>query len=117
MPRLLFDPNLTQCPDYNLDIWEPTRNPIVNPNTDHAQAGVVLTNIWNTQNAAEKQQWQAQLDQDAAEAEARKEEVEEQERLRQEEIEREKEEQCKEDKKKNAIKYAPIPDRDIPTCP
>ncbi|KIM73068.1 hypothetical protein PILCRDRAFT_93218 [Piloderma croceum F 1598] len=117
MPRLLFDPNLAQCPDYNLNIWEPTRTPLINPTTDHAQAAVVLTNIWNAQNAVERQQWQAQLDQDAAEAEARRDEVEEQERLRQEEIDREKEEQRKEEEKKNAIKYAPIPDRDVPTRP
>jgi hypothetical protein len=117
MPRLLFDPNLAQCPDYTLDIWEATRTPIINPGTDHAQAAVILTNIWNAQNTVEKQQWQAQLDQDAAEAEARREEVEEQERLRQEEIQKEKDEQRKEEEKKNAIKYAPIPDRDVPTRP
>ncbi|KIM81801.1 hypothetical protein PILCRDRAFT_88950 [Piloderma croceum F 1598] len=117
MPHLLFNPNLAQCPDYNLDIWEPTRIPLVNLTTDHTQATVFLTNIWNTQNAVEKQQWQAQLDQDATEVEARRDEVEGRVRLRQEEIEREKEEQCKEEEKKNTIKYAPIPDRDVPTCP
>ena len=117
MPRLLCDPNLAQRPDYTLDTWEAIRVPIVNPGTDHAQAAVLLTNIWNAQNNLERQQWQEQLDQDAAEAETRRQEAEEQERLRQEEIDKDKEEQRKEEEKKNTIKYAPIPDRDVPTRP
>jgi hypothetical protein len=117
MPRLLCDPNLAQRPDYTLDTWEAIRAPIVNPGTDHAQAAVLLTNIWNAQNNLKRQQWQEQLDQDAAEAETRRQEAEEQERVRQEEIDKEKEEQRKEEEKKNAIKYAPIPNRDVPTRP
>src|SRR3984893_9135068 len=117
MPRLPYDPNLAQHPNCTLDIWEAIRAPIVNPGTDHAQAVVILTNIWNAQNNLKRQQWQEQLDQDAAEAKTRREEVEEQERLRQEEIDKEKEEQHKEEEKKNAIKSAPIPDSDVPTRP
>jgi hypothetical protein len=117
MPRVIFDPNLAQCPDYNLDVYQNIRAPLVNQNTDHAQAAAILTNIWNGQNALEKQQWQEQLDEESAEAEARRVEVAEEERLRQEEIEKEKEEQRKEEEKKNAIKYVPIPDRDVPTRP
>ena len=115
MPHLIFDPNLTQCPEYNLDIYQAIRVPLVNQNIDHAQAAAILTNIWNSQNAMEKQQWQEQLDQDAAEMEGRRVEAADLERLRQKDIEKEKEEQCKEEEKKNAIKYTPIPDRDVPT--
>lgn len=117
MPRIIFDPNLTQCPDYNLDLYQAIRAPLINQNTNHAQAAAILTNIWDAQNAIEKQQWQEQSDEDEAEAEARRAEAAEQERLRQEDIEKEKEEQRKEEEKKNAVKYAPIPDRDVPTRP
>lgn len=117
MPRLLLNPNLAQCPDYNLNLYQALRAPLVNQNTDHAQAATILTNIWNAQNIIEKQLWQEQLDQDTAETEARRAEMEEQERIRQEDIQKEKEEQRKEEEKKNAIKYLPIPDRDVPTRP
>lgn len=50
---------------------------------DHTQAAVILTNVWNTQNVIEKQQWQEQLNKDAADADARRQEAEEETRLRQ----------------------------------
>ena len=117
MPRLIFDPNLAQCPEYDLDIYQAIRAPLVNQNIDHAQAAAILTNVWNGQNVMEKQQWQEQLDQDATETEARRAEAADLERLRQEDIDKEKEEQRKEEEKKNAIKYTPIPDRNVPTRP
>jgi hypothetical protein len=67
------------------------------------QAAAIFTNVWNGQNAIERQQWQEQLDQDATasallasmETEARRAEAADLERLRQEDIDKEKEEQHK----------------------
>jgi hypothetical protein len=117
MPRLLADPNTAQRPDYNLDIYQAVRAPFVTPDSTHEQAAAILTTVWDAQNAVEKQQWQEQLDRDAAEAEERRQEAEEAERLRQEELDREKDEQRKEERKKNKSKFAPIPPRGVPTMP
>ena len=76
-----------------------------------------LTTVWGAQNTVEKQQWQDQLDQDAAEADKRRQEREEIERVRQEELDKEKEEQCKDERKKNKSKFVPIPARGVPTTP
>ena len=117
MPRLLIDPNTTQCPDYSLDIYHTVRVPFVTPESDHHQAAIILTTVWGAQNTVEKQQWQDQLDQDAAEADERRLEREEIERVRQEELDKEKEEQRKDERKRNKSKFVPIPARGVPTTP
>lgn len=112
MPRLVVDPNTAQCPDYSLDIYHAVRLPFVTLNSDHEQAAVILTTVWGAQNTVERQQWQDQLDLDAAEAAERR-----LERERQEEINNEKDKQQKEDRKKNRAEFAPIPPRRVPTTP
>ena len=82
---------------------------------DHHQAAIILTTVWGAQNTVEKQQWQDQLNQDAAEVDKRRQEREEIERVRQEELDKEKEEQCKDERKKNKSKFVPIPARGVPT--
>ena len=115
MPCLLVDLNTMQCPDYSLDIYHTVRVLSITPDSDHHQAAIILTTVWGAQNTVEKQQWQDQLDQDAAEADERRQEREEIERVRQEELDREKEEQRKDERKKNKSKFVPIPARGVPT--
>ena len=86
MPRLVVDPNTTQCPDYSLDIYHAVRAPFVTPNSDHEQAAAILTTVWEAQNAVERQQWQDQSDQDAVERRLEREQLE---RLQQEEVDKE----------------------------
>ena len=90
MPHLLVDPNTTQCPNYLLGIYHTIRVPFITPDLDHHQAAIILTTVWGAQNTVEKQQWQDQLDQDAAEADKRRQEREEIEGIRQEELDKEK---------------------------
>ena len=59
-------------PNYVLDIYQAVWVPFITPDSDHNQAAVILTTVWEAQNAVEKQQWQEQLDQDAANADERR---------------------------------------------
>ena len=117
MPRLLINPNSTQCPDYTLDIYFTVRLPFVTPDSDHGQAAAILTTVWEAQNTIEKQQWQDQIDQDVIEANERRIEREELEKRQQEEVDKEREEQQKEERKRNKSKFVPIPHRGVPTLP
>ena len=115
MPHLLVDPNTTQCPDYLLGIYHTIQVPFITPDSDHHQVAIILTTVWGAQDTVEKQQWQDQLDQDAAEVDERRQEREDIKRVRQEELDKEKEEQCKDERKKNKSKFVPILARGVPT--
>ena len=115
MLRLLINPNMTQCPDYTLDIYFTVWLPFVTLDLDHRQAATILTMVWEAQNAIEKQQWQDQLDQDVIEANERRIEREEVEKRQQEEVDKEREEQQKEERKRNKSKFVLIPHRGVPT--
>ena len=117
MVKLVLDPNNAHCPDYNLDIYENVRAPLVNADTSHQQAAEILTNIWTAQNVLDCQQWQEQLDQDIQEAEVRRQHEEEELRLRREEDAKEKEDQRKEGLKKHKAKFAAIPAQGVPSQP
>ena len=115
MPRIQFDPALSECPNFAAPIYEAVRAPLINPDVTEAQAIVFLRSIWLAGNEAEKVKWQTQCDEDEAaradqirihlEADALRAqaEVDEAESLRKEEM------------KKNKSKYIPIPDRDVPS--
>lgn len=117
MPRLLIDPNTTQCPNYTLAIYQAVRAPFVTPQITDEQAAVLLTNVWTAQNVIERQQWQEQINEDMAEVEARRQVMEEEEGQRREELEKERQEQRKEEVRKNKSKFVPIPARGVPTQP
>jgi hypothetical protein len=114
MPRILLDPNIAQCPNYNLAIYLNARTAFVNDNTTQEQAATLLANVWQATNTAEKQLWQEQIDADAQAVEDRRREEDELRIQREELADNEKEEQRKEDMKKNKYKYAPIPARGVP---
>ena len=82
MPHLVVNPNTAQCPNYVLDIYQAVWIPFVTPDLGHNQAAVILTTVWEAQNTVEKQQWQEQLDQDAADADERRQEAEATDRMR-----------------------------------
>lgn len=117
MVRISIDPNDAQCPNYDLDIYQNVRAPIINPQMTHQQAAAILANIWTAQNVLERQQWQDQIDQDTQEAEVRRQEAEDELRLRREEQAREQEDQRKEELKKHKSKFTPIPARPVPSQP
>jgi hypothetical protein len=115
MPRIQSDPGLLECPDYTSPTYAIARAHLINPDTTEPQAILFLRDIWFAGNDADKLRWQLQNVEDEAlrneqlqiqtEAEVLKAqtEIEEAEALRKEEV------------KRNKAKYAPIPDRDVPT--
>jgi hypothetical protein len=108
------DPNFNVCPDYASDVFENTRAQLINENTNEEQAVQLLTNIWETNNNADKIAWQHQV---AADREERlhREQLEEEEQDRLEQVRAQEEETTrKEDRKKNKHKYIPILATGIP---
>ncbi|KAI0919217.1 hypothetical protein AcW1_009328 [Taiwanofungus camphoratus] len=114
MQRLLSDPSEAQCPDYASPRYAATRASCINANTTEAQAIQLLINIWHEANQVDRQQWQNQLDEQAAILENHIHLAEEAETHRREAAKIEEEATRKEELKKNKGKYIPIPDRDAP---
>lgn len=114
MPRLSSDPNLNICPNYADDTFINTRLQLTNENITEAQAIVILRNIWQAGNTADKAQWQAQREEDR-ERQENIERLEDEEQARQEQDRRDEDEAArKEDRKKNKYKYTVVPDLDVP---
>jgi hypothetical protein len=65
MNRLTINPNLEQCPDFTSALFQASRTPLLSPTVDDNQAAVTLQMIWAATNAAQRVQWQQQLDSDA----------------------------------------------------
>ena len=62
MAHILVDPNITQCPNYLLDIYHAVQVLFVTAESTHQQAAVILTMVLEAQNTVEKQKWQQQVD-------------------------------------------------------
>ncbi|KIM78776.1 hypothetical protein PILCRDRAFT_10994 [Piloderma croceum F 1598] len=117
MPRIPINLNSLICPDYTLELFQDTRVPLVNDNTTHDQAAVILTNIWTASNTAEQLLWQLQVSADEDAAEALRQQDRKALALKEAEAAKEKEDQHKEERKRNLGKFLPIPDRPVPHCP
>ncbi|KAG2118500.1 hypothetical protein BD769DRAFT_1749837 [Suillus cothurnatus] len=65
MNRLTINPNLEQCSDFTSAIFQASHTPLLSPTVDDTQAAVILQTIWPATNAAQRVQWQQQLDSDA----------------------------------------------------
>ncbi|KAF8803228.1 hypothetical protein BYT27DRAFT_7214794 [Phlegmacium glaucopus] len=115
MPRIQFDPSLLECPDFASAVFAAARAPFINLTTTEDQAIQFLKDIWNTGNQADRVKWQQQIEvDDATLTEHRRLQSDADLQRAQEEIV-EAESFRKEEMKKNKMKYAPIPDRDVPT--
>jgi hypothetical protein len=53
MNCLTIDPNLEQCPDFTLAIFQASCTPLLSPMVDDTQAAVILQMIWAATNAAQ----------------------------------------------------------------
>ncbi|KAF8801475.1 hypothetical protein BYT27DRAFT_7036627, partial [Phlegmacium glaucopus] len=115
MPRLQFDPELSECPDFASPIYAAARDPFVNLNTTEEQAVQFLKDIWHAGNDADKVRWQQQSDDDAAALADNRRLQSEEDALRVQTTIDKEENLRKEEMKKNKMKYIPIPDRDVPT--
>ena len=113
--RITVDPNTIDCPDYGSQDYTAARDPLVANGSTHDEATQLLTAIWNTTHAIECQRWQTQIDADKATADAQRLHHEAGRARAEEEAEKERQESEKEEKKKHKSKYAPIPNRGIPT--
>ncbi|KAI0943712.1 hypothetical protein AcW1_002807 [Taiwanofungus camphoratus] len=114
MQRILLDPSEAQCLDYASPRYAATRASCINANTTEAQAIQLLINIWHKANQVGRQQWQNQLDEQAAILENHIHLAEEAETHQREAAKIEEEATQKKELKKNKGKYIPIPDRDAP---
>ena len=112
--RILFNPNLLQCPDYTTANYAPTRALFVNDNVDHEQAVVLMTAVWRAANDRDRELWQNQVRGDLADQADLQ--LQQQAAQQQEELAalQEQEATRKEEMKRNKAKYAPIPDRPRP---
>ncbi|KAF8812997.1 hypothetical protein BYT27DRAFT_7251340 [Phlegmacium glaucopus] len=115
MPRIQSDPGLLECPDFASPIYAAAHAPFVNPTTTEAQAIQLLKNIWDAGNDADKLRWQQQNNDDAAALTEHHRLQSEADLLRVQARIDEEENLCKEEMKKNKMKYISIPDRDVPT--
>jgi len=115
MNHLTIDPNLEQCPDFTLAIFQASCTPLLSLTVDDPQAAVILQMICAAINTAQWVQWQQQLDSDALAT------------AKQCCLLAEADEQClvaqhlqevviaEEDRKKNCIHHIPISDQPRPS--
>ncbi|KAG1800121.1 hypothetical protein EV424DRAFT_1587643 [Suillus variegatus] len=115
MLRLDVDPNLECCPDFASPTFQDSRNLLLSPSVDNAQAAITLRTIWSANNASLKTQWQLQLDADAVVSAEKERVLAEAETTRLAAQELQDGILAEEDRKKNRIHHIPIPDRPRPT--
>ncbi|KAF8810311.1 hypothetical protein BYT27DRAFT_7045932, partial [Phlegmacium glaucopus] len=115
MARIQVDPSFLECPDFASPVYAAARAPLINLTTTEDQAIQFLKDIWTAGNQADRVKWRQQIDDDNdALAELNRVQSEADLLRVQTEI-TEAEALRKEEMKKNKNKYAPIPDRDVPT--
>lgn len=115
---MISDPNLLQCPDYELPEHAQTLALLINAHTLAPQALQLLKNIWHMNNGKDKAAWQLQLDTDVAETEARRQQEVLDSAARDDELAQERDALDKEERKRNKDKYTHIPlDLGIPMQP
>jgi hypothetical protein len=103
------DPNLAQAPDYTADEFQEERQTFINAGLTAPQAADALKNLWTLKNNRDRDLWQHRCQAaDAAEEAAR--EQADQLHLQQEEEEAQ---LLKDERKKNKVKFTPIPDRPV----
>ena len=107
------DPNVAIPPDYTTDDFGEEQEPFIDAGLTPAQAATALQNHWTVLNNREKVLWQ-QIQHDANEARVATQERADQLKAQQEE---DKAQILQEERKKNKMKYAPIPDRAVSSCP
>ncbi|KAF8816234.1 hypothetical protein BYT27DRAFT_7208838 [Phlegmacium glaucopus] len=115
MPRIQFDPELSECPNFTSPIYAAAHEPFINPNTTKEQAIQFLKDIWKAGNEADKVRWQQQNDEDAVALTEQRQLQLEADLLKVQARVDEEENFQKEEIKRNKSKYIPIPDRDVPT--
>ncbi|KIJ06102.1 hypothetical protein PAXINDRAFT_20692, partial [Paxillus involutus ATCC 200175] len=111
----MTNPHEEECPNYMLPEFEEARLLFTVEGKTDEEAAALLSNLWDFNNNKAKLVWVRER---AAEIEARQEEHErtEQEAGRQRLLREQEEEQAKqEERKKYKNKFAPIPNRPLPT--
>lgn len=115
MANIPVDPNTLEAPDFALEHYAESRQPLVEAGLTEEQAIAVLTRTWTAGNERDKQAWQERTN---AEAQATRDQAlaaEEAANQRRELDKQEAEQARKDELKKNRDKYVPIPDRPPPS--
>ncbi|RXW18937.1 hypothetical protein EST38_g6914 [Candolleomyces aberdarensis] len=120
---IVNDPYLEACPDFASDVYQVTRQPLVDKGLSDEDAAAILRTSWEASNALAKQRWQQQIDDRAAADAAAATAAKETEERRIATAREESEAVLKEEKRKNRAKYMPIqegvgmPDRPMVELP
>jgi hypothetical protein len=114
MNRLSSDPSLDPCPDFTLVDFHASRAPLLTPLVDDAQAAVILHTIWTASNATLRVQWKRQIDADLALLTEQQRLMTEAAKRQRQALELEESAILAEERKKNRLKYIPIPQRPRP---
>ncbi|KAG6877231.1 hypothetical protein C0992_010544 [Termitomyces sp. T32_za158] len=108
MPELLLNPNEAVRPNFASDDYTAARNALIGGNVDEQAAIAMLENVWNANNAAEKEIWARQRREDG-EAEREREIREREAREHREDARAMEEESMRiEERKKHKSKYTEI---------
>ncbi|KAF9026726.1 hypothetical protein BDZ89DRAFT_1261279 [Hymenopellis radicata] len=110
MARLAFDPSLIPCPDFTGPSNQPLRQALISDAatadvTNEEEAAAHLRQIWETDNAALRAQYQLQVEADLALVEQRKQQEEDARKLEQEQLRKKEEESRLEMEKKRTPLY------------
>jgi hypothetical protein len=115
MPRLIVNPHDATCPDYTLEKFVTVRAPFVTGQITHADAAVLLTNVWIAANTVEIFEWEDQLTADLQLQQQQRDEDNELLRLKTAELAKEQDDAKREEIKKHRTKFTPIPARGVPS--
>lgn len=105
---LSCNPHQAQPPDFTYQCFEVQRQSLINDfNISYEQAAQQLTHLWHNQNALDKLNWDAQLQEEADEAQQEREQQQQNKAEHQHLQNKEQELNKQEDRKKNCNKFLP----------
>lgn len=115
LPRIPSDPALKTCPDFALPEWDVARAEMIREegNITEERAIALLARGWKAGNSAEKTLWALQLQRDQQAEQLRGQELDADVEREREDKERERLELVEEDRRKNKLKYVPVPQRPL----
>ncbi|KAJ8521983.1 hypothetical protein ONZ45_g1412 [Pleurotus djamor] len=117
MERLTTDPHTLTCPDYTLELYARVRQSVTDAGINEEQAVERLKALWNAQNEVQRELWNQQVEADRLAEVASREQQEAEEVARAQAEAEEVASARAEDRKKNKVKYAPVPQRPVPNTP
>lgn len=117
MPLLAENPNVAVALDFEAAEFAQACAQLTNETTNEQQAALILANLWDIQNDADKHRWVLRVQEEAQAVEAELRQAEKMEAQRQQALLIEQEAAITEERKKKKSKYTPMRNIDIPSNP